>query len=139
MNTHETLAHDISDELIVLNDNDEKSESIQFKANDNNHDVNCTDKFDNAFSHNSISELVDNDFNLKILLFNFTATDNSDVDDHNDNNSVITDKCSVLTEQQRAVLSCCDFILHCDDSDKSENDYIFDIFITDEDENDKNV
>lgn len=136
LNACEILAHGILNKSIVLNDNDDKSESAQFEASNSNHDVDYTDNFDNT-SCNSTSELMSDGFNSRTLLFNLTAADNFNADDHNDNNCITINECSLFTEQQRSASSCCDFIFDCDCSDKSEEDYIFDVFATDDDENDK--
>lgn len=71
-------------ESIVLNNNNNEFKSIQSEADNSNYDINSTNEFDNTSSHNSISKLIDDDFNLRIFLFNFTTADNSDADDYND-------------------------------------------------------
>ncbi len=134
LNAREILAHDISDKLIVLIDDDEEFESTQSKADDGDHNVDSTDKFDGASPRDPISELVGDGFNSRTLLSDFTAAADSVADDHNDTNSVTTNECSVPTGRQRASLSCCDSIFDCDGSNESENDYIFDVFATDDDE-----
>ena len=133
----EILAHDILDESIVLNDDDDESESTQSKADNSDQDIDSTDKFDDSF-HDSISELIDNDFNSIILIFNYMTAYNFNADECNENNCITIKKCSLLTEQQKSVSSCCDFIFDCDDFNKSEDDYVFDVFTTDDDENDVN-
>lgn len=133
----EILAHDILDESIVLNDDDDESENIQFKVGNSDQDVDSTDEFDNS-SHDSTSELIGESFDSMILVFNYTAADNYNADDCNENNCVTIKKCS-LSEWQKSVLSCCDFIFDYDDLNKSEDDYVFDVFTTDDHENDENL
>jgi len=138
LNTHENLTHDIIDEPIVINDDNDKSKSTQSKHGNNDCDINSTDKFGDTSSHDPTSELIGNDFDFRALLFNFTAADNFNADDCIDNNCVTINKCLLFIKQQKSVSSCCDFIFDCDHLYKSEDDYVFDVFATDDDENGEN-
>lgn len=122
----------------MLNDNDDESENIQFEADNDDHDVDSTDEFDGTSSRDSTSELINNDFDFNILFFNYTTANNFNADDRNDNNCVIIDECSLFIERRKFVSSCCDFIFDCDHFDKLKDDYIFNVFATDDDENDEN-
>ena len=46
-----------------------------------------------------------------------------------------TDECSLPTKRQRFASFCCDSIFHYDGPDELEDNYIFDIFTTNDDEN----
>ncbi len=127
-------AHGNLDEPIVLNDNDEESESTQSEAGNGNHDVDSTGVFDSIPPRDPTSGLVGDGFDSRTLLSNYTAADDSDADDRNGNNYVTIDECSLHTERQKSASSYSDFIFDCERPDKSEDDYVFDVFATDDDE-----
>jgi len=137
-NAREILAHGIIDEPIVVNDDNDKSKSTQFEHGNGDRDVDPTGEFDGTPPRDPTSGLVGNGFDSRALLSNCTAADNSDADDCIGNNCVTINECSLPTEQQKSASSCCDFIFDCDRPYKSEDDYVFDVFATDDDEDGEN-
>jgi hypothetical protein len=72
---------------------------------------------------------MDDGFDLatQLLLFNPTAVDNG-------NDSVTSGKCPFPTNRQRSPSSCGDPTLDCDGPNEGEDDYVFDVIATDDDE-----
>ena len=97
--------------------------------------MNSTGKF-NGTPRNPTSELVGDGFDSRTLS-NFAAAEDPDAADHDGNDGVTTDDCSLPTKRQRSASSCCDSIFDYDGPDESEDDYIFDVFATDDDEDGK--
>jgi hypothetical protein len=91
--------------------------------------------------YNPASTLVDDGFDsgTQLLLSDRTVTDSSNANDDNGNDGVTTDECSLPTERQRSASSCCDSIFDCNGPDESEDNYIFDVFATDNDEDDEDA
>jgi hypothetical protein len=86
---------------------------------------------------NPTSKLIGDGFDLASQLLLSDCTDGvangSNSDENNNNNSVIDDKCP-LTKRQRSTSSCGNLTLDCDGHDELEDNYVFDVIATDNNE-----
>jgi hypothetical protein len=120
----------------MLNDDDDESKSTQSEGIHSEANVGAMGE-PNAPPRDPTSELIGDGFDLasQLLLSNCTngVANGSNSNENNSNNGVIDDKFP-LTKRQRSTSSCGDPTLDCDGHDELEDNYVFDVIATDDDE-----
>lgn len=131
--------HSILDEPIVLNDDDEESESNQSEgtyseAGDGYCDVGSIGELDTTFPRGPTCRLIDDGFDLASQLLSDCTngvTNGPNADDNNGNHGVIDYEYPLPTKRKRSTSPCSPTL---DGPDELEGDSVFDVIARDDDE-----